>query len=389
MDRFMQMRIGYYCGWLDPEMVAVSKEVFQLLNHFPGSFAFGVCDRYLVTLSLARRSFGVHTRFYALFRQAMRFLERRFDVSHVYTGLQDWHFLNALGRRPIVLTMTQRGDSPAPELLRKVAHVVAETEPLAAAAVRAGIPEERVSLIYPGVDLAQYQPAPPPPQPWKGLFASSPENEEEIYTKGVDLLLDLATLEPGLELTLLWRPFGSASDRALARVVERGLANVRVVRGRIPDMHRFYEQFHFTVAPFRSVGKPCPNSILESLAAGRPVLVSDYVDIGGLVEREGAGLSFARTAEELRRAFHRMCMHYASLQPGARRCAERWFDLRHTLRAYEDVYERVANGRSHPCFVKPDVLSARGRNNDLSGRRNTQDLMGSASGFAGAREGQH
>lgn len=338
------MRISYWTGWLDPLMVAVSKEVFQLLRHYPGSRAFGISSHYWVTWSPANRSLGLHPRLYPLFRLLVPLLERQYDISHVYTALGDWHFLNVLGRRPIVLTLTERGEPADRRLLDKVAHIVAESEPLADTALQAGVSPERVSVIYPGVDLALYKStAPPPRPPWKCLFASTPEREEGVVGRGVDLLLDLAAAEPDLEITMLWRPFGRGSDAAATKILERGLPNVRLRHGRVPNMQEMFGQYHFTVAPFRTVGKPCPNSILESLACGRPVLVSDYVDIGDLLTREGAGLVFPTTVEGIRAAYHGLCKNYERMQAAARPCAEKFFDFQDTLRAYDGVYERVLN----------------------------------------------
>jgi hypothetical protein len=160
VDRGVPVRVSYWTGWLDPQMVAVSKEVHQLMRRFPGSCAFGISTHYSLKMSFRDRSFGIHPRFYQLLRPFLGALERRFDVSHVYTSLGDWHFLNALGHRPIVLTLTQQGAPANAELLKKLCHVVAETEQLADAAIRQGVPVQKVSVVYPGVDLELFVPSP-------------------------------------------------------------------------------------------------------------------------------------------------------------------------------------------------------------------------------------
>jgi glycosyltransferase involved in cell wall biosynthesis len=340
------MRVSYWTGWLDPQMVAVSKEVHQLMRQFPGSWAFGLSTHYLVYASWQRRSFGLHPRFYQVARPVLGILERQFDISHIYTSLADWHFLAALGHRPLVLTMTQHGIPGTPELLGKIDRVVAETERLAADAVQHGVDPQRVSVIYPGVNLSQFRATQPPGRPWKCVFASSPENETEIHTKGVDLLLEAAAARPHIEFTFLWRPFGRAADQAFERVRERAPVNVVLRKERIADMAEFLGQFHFGIAPFRTVGKPCPNSILEILALGRPALVSDFVHIGDLLEREGSGLSFACTPESLVNAIDRLCDGYGALQLGARPCAERHFDLNQVTAAYRGLYEDAAAARA-------------------------------------------
>jgi glycosyltransferase involved in cell wall biosynthesis len=341
------MRVSYWTGWLDPQMVAVSKEVHQLMRHFPRSWAFGLSTHYSLYASWRRRSLGLHPRFYGFARPLLGVIERQFDISHVYTSLGDWHFLTALGRRPLVLTATQQGTPASPQLLRKVDRVVVETERLAADALSYGVDPQRLSVIHPGVDLDVFRVAPVPAPPWKCVFASSPENEDEIHTKGVDLLLDAAAARPQIEFTLLWRPFGPAADRALERVRQRAPVNVILRKERIADMAEFLSRFHFAVAPFRSVGKPCPNSILEMLALGRPALVSDFVHIGDLLEREGAGLAFACTPESLVAAVDRLCAGYDAIQRGARACAQRHFDLKSVTAAYRRVYEDAATSRGH------------------------------------------
>jgi len=340
----------YWCGWLDPQMVAVSKEMGQLMRAFPRSLAFGISTHYTVAFHPSSRRYGVHPSLHPFVRPAMRILERRFDINHVYTGLSDWHFLRVLGRRPIVLTVTQRGAPADTSLLAKVSHVVAESASLADEAQRAGVPRERISVRYPGVDLADFTVGPPPPgEPWRCVFASSPENVSEIHTKGLDLLIELARVEPSFHLTVLWRPFGPASDEAL-RVARTGAPpNVEFRAGRSVRIQDEYARAHFSVAPFRTVGKPAPNSVIEALAMGRPALVSDYTDLGGILEREGAGMRFSSTIEDLRRAYRDLLENYDTLQAGSRPCAERHFSLDAVVRHYARVYDAVSTPGAGPA----------------------------------------
>lgn len=340
------MRVSYWTGWLDPLMVAVSKEVFQLARHFPGSWVFGLSRHYVLHVSPRRRALGAHVALYPVIRWILPLVERRFDVTHVYTSLGDWHFLQALGGRPVVLTVTESGIPAERSLLDRVRYVVAETEQLAALAEGQGVARDRIAVVYPGVDLDRFRPAPPPAGlPWRCVFASSPEHVGELQTKGVDLLMDLAAREPSLELTLCWRPFGPQSRRALREVRRRGLANVKVIEERIADIAAYYRSAHFTIAPFRSGGKPCPNSVIEGLASGRPTLISRTVDLASVVARERAGVVFEPTADGILDGFHRLRDDYEAFQRNARRCAEAYFDIRSTVSAYRRIYA-AATGTS-------------------------------------------
>jgi glycosyltransferase involved in cell wall biosynthesis len=328
-------------------MVAVSKEMGQLMRAFPRSLAFGISTHYRVAFHPGTRRFGVHPSLHPIVRPFLRLLERGFDINHVYTGLGDWHFLSILGRRPIVLTVTQRSVAADARLLSRVSHVVAESESLADTAHAAGIPRERISVMYPGVDLATFAALPPPPITgvWKCVFASSPENLSEVDTKGLSLLIEFARVEPSFELTVLWRPFGPDSEKAL-QTIQPGLPkNVRIHAGRIERIQDHYRDAHFSIAPFRSVGKPCPNSVLEALAVGRPALVSTYTDIGSLLERDQAGLRFPPTIEGLTHAYRQLRLNYETMQPASRACAERHFDLAEVISHYRHIYESVAVSR--------------------------------------------
>jgi glycosyltransferase involved in cell wall biosynthesis len=340
-------RVIYWCGWLDSQMVAVSKEMTQLMHAFPASVAFGVSTHHTIALHPFARRFGVHPALHPAVRPVMRLLERCFDVNHVYTGLADWHFLSVLGRRPIILTVTQRGNPGDPGLLRRVHHVVAESESLAADARAAGVPDDRISVRLPGVDLAAFPATPPPPRDgtWRCVFASSPEDLSEVESKGLGLLLELARREPTFHLDVLWRPFSKRSDEALAAVRAGAPANVTFKPGRVARIQDEYAQAHFVVAPFKTVGKPAPNSVLEGLAIGRPGLVSDYTDLGGLLEREQAGVRFAPAIDDLQRAFHHLRDNYDRLQSNCRSCAERLFNFDDVVRHYASTYEMTAAGQ--------------------------------------------
>jgi glycosyltransferase involved in cell wall biosynthesis len=336
-------RVIFWCGWLDPQIVAVSKEMFQLMSAFPESMAFGVSPHHRLAFDRKRRLYGLHQSAYPVVRWLLPALERRFDLNHVYTSLADWHFLDMLGRRPIVLTATQRGAPENTHLLSKVDHVIAESEPLAADAERLGIPPGKVSVIYPGVDLDVFRETPPPPSAdrWKCVFASSPENLSEVHTKGLDLLLELARRDPTFDLTVLWRPFSRRSDETLREVRSRCGDNVHIHAGRVSNIQSFYEAAHFLVAPFRNVGKPAPNSVLEGLAVGRPALVSESVDIAGLLERAGAAVRFECSIDGIQQAFAVMKRDYQSLQPNCRPLAREHFDLEVMTRRVGEVYDRV------------------------------------------------
>ena len=305
---------------------------------------FGLSPHYSLQYSKAEGYVGGHVRFFPILRHLLPVVEKRFDVSHVYTHLGDWHFLRVLGARPIVLTATQKSNHSHTELLQKVSHVVVQSERLKRQALSFGIPENRVLLLYPGVDLNTFTPVATLPSgpPWRCIFASSPETPEELVTKGVDLLLDLAERCPDIEIDMLWRPFGKGSEDAYAIVQQRGLRNVIVQPGRVRRIEEAYRKAHFTVAPFRSVGKAMPNSLLEGFACGLPGLISNSVDLSEVVQREGIGVVFEPNVDSIISGFHELVRHYPQYQKRTRDCAVSLFDIRKVFRTYHDLYAAVS-----------------------------------------------
>jgi glycosyltransferase involved in cell wall biosynthesis len=98
-----------------------------------------------------------------------------------------------------------------------------------------------------------------------------------------------------------------------------------------------------TVAPFvRKIRmKVCPTSLIESLACGRPILVSTKVGIADLVRDEQCGVVIAPTVDGFCRGIADLRSRYDYYAANARRTAERHFDLAECLRQHEVLYEEV------------------------------------------------
>ncbi len=271
-------------------------------------------------------------------------LEPRGAVTHLVAGLSSWHLLRALGRRPLLFTVAIGGPPLEPDLYRKVDRFVAESEALAGALAACGVDRAKVRVLYPGIDLTRFRPAPGPGRtPFRLLFASSPADPGELEERGVPLLVALARRVPDLEVVVPWRRWG---DLAAARRALRALEpppNFRVVEGDVVDMAAEYRAAHAVVCPFRSgAGKSCPASVVEGLASGRPALLTEGVGIADLVVAEGAGRAAAATVEALADELEALRSGYMGFAARARWLAERHFDRRETWKAYESLYRELA-----------------------------------------------
>src|SRR5262249_30705691 len=118
--------------------------------------------------------------------------------------------------------------------------------------------------------------------------------------------------------------------------------NVTILHEDIVDISRLYPDVHATAALFQDgVGKACPNSIVESLACGRPVLVSNELGIAHLIGEHGCGITVQRSLSSVIQAIEDLVKNYPSYQSQARPCAEHHFSQERFLNAYLELYQEV------------------------------------------------
>jgi glycosyltransferase involved in cell wall biosynthesis len=216
-----------------------------------------------------------------------------------------------------------------------------------------GFDRSSIRLIYPGVDLERYQPRArdlAPSRAWptddasrfRILFATTPNTVEGMRARGVELMLEAARRLPDVDFYLPWRPWAGAAA-LVARCRAEAPPNVHVSQTVVPDMGEVYQAADATIAPFLSSAgmKVCPTSLVESLASGRPLLVSTAVGLASLVADASCGEVFEPSAEALCRAIVSLRADWNRRAANARIAARRHLDLQICLRQHERVYEEV------------------------------------------------
>jgi glycosyltransferase involved in cell wall biosynthesis len=323
-------------------MEAIAFEVALLRQRYPGSVIWGLSHRHWVLLSW-RRGFCLHPRLHGVFRLATRALEPFFGLNHVFGSLGDWFYLVGGRRRPTVLTVVTIEAPVEHALLERVDQFAVEYPAGRDELKRLGIGPERVRLIFPPVDLERFTPAPAVAGPFTVLFASSPDRADWLEARGIPQILDAAALRPRMHFRLLWRPWGDSLPRIQQWLAERGLANVEVVVGRCAGMADQYRAAHVAVAPFTHMErcKPMPNSLVESLACGRPVVTTPEVGLAEVVCNEQGGCVCAASGEALAESLDRLQADWPAYSARARRLAERWFAAEKFLQEYQRLYQEL------------------------------------------------
>lgn len=189
------------------------------------------------------------------------------------------------------LVVTRRVDFPIRQASRwqRVDRAIALSTPVRDRLLAAGVPEERITIIPPAVDLGLRENPPPWPAavpPRDGgaplvvcVAALTPE-------KGIDVLLDAAAHLRATHHALEWMVLGDGPQRdaLLARRHALGLDDVVSFPGHVEHPEAVMARAVVLVQPSRSEG--FGSSVLDALALGVPVVASDA---GGLRESLAAG----------------------------------------------------------------------------------------------------
>ena len=314
---------------------AVLQEVETLRARFGGTLSYLYPFR-RPGIHLPWMLYGLH-RLVALRRQ-----DAGADGHHVYAPQLYLYPILRWLRRPVVYSITtslQAQRRPSRRRAFDSIHsiVVSNERDLAIlGSWRIG----RARLIRPGIDASRFGCSPlVVGTDFTLLAGSAPWTARQFRLKGVDALLEAARLMPNLRLVFLWR--GLLLDEMRARIRAHGLhGRVEVVDEKV-DVNQVLARVHAAVvlAAVPTLVKAYPHSLLESLAAGKPVLVSECIPMADYVEATGCGQVVPRLhAADLLQAIEALIDGYDGFQARAQQVGGRDFSQQAMLEAYEALY---------------------------------------------------
>jgi glycosyltransferase involved in cell wall biosynthesis len=228
-------------------------------------------------------------------------------------------------------------------LLQKIDRFVVEWPQGREQLLSLGIPRAQIKLVYPPVDLTKFTVSPAPRGPFTVLFASSPDRGDWLAARGVDLLLDTAALCPEMHFRLVWRPWGDSHAEVVRWIERRRLRNVELLCRRIANMDKCYSNVHVTIAPFRDQErcKPAPNSLIESMACGRPVLVTRQVGLADVIAERHAGMITSEEPWDFADKLRALQANWPILSRNARALAEERFARARFVDSYRQIYAEL------------------------------------------------
>lgn len=339
-------RVLYWVFNYMPRWEAVSKEIASLRQGLEGEI-----DGSLVSLNTKDPGFSLSGREkriplpqgVPLYPLVMPYASR-FDINHLFASAGERLLTPVLSRCNSVLTIakdtaTLRGFEHNLASLARLRAIVVQGDRDREILRQIGIRDEAVRLIRPGIAVEPYREA---RGPFTILFASSPLNAADFLSRGIYLITAVAALLPAVRFLLIWRTRHLAKLERIVASVAPG--NITIINGVVDDMAGVYQSVHATVLPgleHRSF-IPCPRSGLESLAHGKPLLLSNLVSIASDVTRAHAGVAFEPTVAGLKAAILELQGEYSAFQRNTQRYIADKFSPATHLELYRQLYRTVA-----------------------------------------------
>lgn len=274
----------------------------------------------------------------------LRRAEQDFDIHHIFNPDPFPFDLLRFLRRPIVYTATAGARGADRTIIQRLAQRV-HTLVVPTEAERAELSQWSISnvvAIRPGIDITHFSHTPPPTKPFTLLMGSAPWTIEQFESKGVEVLLEAAQARRDLRLIFLWR--GLHVEEMERRVVQRGLGERVTVINRQVDVNEVLAQVHAAIvlADDTKLVKAYPHSLLEALAAGKPVLVSRAIPMSDYVEQTSCGKVVERVnPQSLLAALDQLEADYETCGATALRAGQD-FSQRQMIQAYRQLYTSLS-----------------------------------------------
>jgi glycosyltransferase involved in cell wall biosynthesis len=269
--------------------------------------------------------------------------EKKADIIHIFFPyLVNFYFFRFLSK-PLIYTITSGVDEKCsgPSLMYPCKVVVSSDHDAALIRTR-GFRD--INVIRPGIDLSKImiEPAPEHRDEFVILAGSSPWIKSQFSSKGFDLLLKALTRIPDIRLVCLWR--GGLYEEWYRRVLASGLASRVEIINEKADISKVLSRCHAAVvlATRADQVKSFPNSLMEALAAGKPVLINRAIPMSYYIEEYGCGRVIeSLTIEELVTAIKDMRDRYSIIKSAADLVGRRDFSSDRMVNEYCGIYHTL------------------------------------------------
>ena len=335
------MKVLYHITNLPPKIAGTeaSLQEAELLRDYFGGWLNFINPNQDSPLYLPRLFFGLH-----LLKQ-IRAAEREIQIHHLYNA-DPFPFPVVFGlRRPVIYSISSGIGARRP-LYRYFAGLAAVTvadERSLARLQERGL--RNVYLVRPGIDTARFTCSPLPlSSEFRLMVGSAPWTRGQFRTKGIDTLLAAARQAPHLRLVFLWR--GVLREELNRRVREMGLAGQVEVVDKKVDVNQVLAGVHASVvlAGDPAIVRAYPHSLIESLAAGKPVILNRAVPMADYVEQMDCGqVITGLDPGDILAGLEMLGCSYETQRESALLAGRRDFSQQNLITSFKAIYNRAAS----------------------------------------------
>ncbi len=335
------MKILYHLTNLPPRVAnteASLQEAEMLKNFFGGELVF-INPNLNSPIYLPRLLFGFHLL------QQIRAKENAFDAHHLYNADPFPFPVLRYLRRPVIYTISS-GIGPRRPSRRFFNRLTAVTVSDKRSFQRLkGWGLKNVYLVPPGIDTSRCNHSPLPlTTEFRLLVGSAPWMKSQFQSKGFDALLTTAQQMPNLRLICLWR--GVLVEEMEHRVQTLKLENQVEIIDRKVDVNQILAGVHasITLVTHPAIIRAYPHSLLESLAAGKPVIISRSIPMADYVEEHECGtIVEAITPMDILAAVEHLRENYKHFEAATLNLSPHTFSHQTMLASFQELYRQKLN----------------------------------------------
>ncbi len=349
----MPKKIIYWVQGYRPKNEAVSKEIKTLYEYFRKQKEFSRVT--IHDLSIRPFKFLFNKNYVSYYNKyipigliIIPILSKRYDISHIYTSLGDLPYLTLLEKKPIILTAALSASfnkiKKRKNYYKKIDKIVVESYKDKDYLISIGVDPNKIVRIFPGIELSKFSYKKTKNNKFTILFASSPPKLNMFKSTGTNLLLGVAKeLENQVDFIFLWRKIGY--KKLISKIKKLKIKNVKIINKTIKDMNKIYAMADATIATplIYHEFKPIPNTIIESMASGKPVLVSNITGIKDLIIKEKCGITFDPNKNDIIKSISKLKKDYDKYQKNCLKTANKHFSKDLFVREYEKIYKDVTS----------------------------------------------
>jgi glycosyltransferase involved in cell wall biosynthesis len=333
------MKILYHLPVLPPKLPsaeALSQEINGLRAVFGGEINY-LNPNQKSPIYLPRLLFGFHQL------RHIRAVEATLDLHHFYNPDPFPFPILQFFKRPVIYSLSSGVGEKRPNLtyFRRLTAVTVYEQRSLTKLQNWGL--TNVHLVQSGIDTSRFShTAVPLKKEIRLMIASAPWTVAQFRSKGIDALLAAAQQMPNLRLIFLWR--GELLKEMMRRVQERKLSQRVQVIDQLVDVNQILATVHGTVnlAMETAVIKAYPHSLLDSLAAGKPIITSRAIGMADYVERTRCGVVVERvTSDQIVLAIKQFVAGYEGLRETAVTVGQRDFTQQKMIDSWQTVYRNV------------------------------------------------